>query len=43
MRDEWLARHLGQEKPKSMAALTTLMTRFCAGEEAGWLAVAPLQ
>ena len=25
--DEWLARHLGQEKPKSMAALTTLMTR----------------
>ena len=31
--DEWLARHLGQEKPKSMAALTTLMTRFCVGEE----------
>ena len=30
--DEWLARHLGQEKPKSMATLTTLMTRFCAGE-----------
>ena len=25
IRDEWLARHLGQEKPKSMAALTTLM------------------
>ena len=35
--DEWLARHLGQEKPKSMAALTTLMTRFCAGED-NWLA-----
>ena len=34
---EWLARHLGQEKPKSMAALTTLMTRFCAGEDS-WLA-----
>ena len=29
--DEWLTRHLGQEKPKSMAALTTLMTRFCMG------------
>ena len=37
IRDEWLARHLGQEKPKSMAALTTLMTRFCAGEDR-WLA-----
>ena len=37
IRDEWLARHLGQEKPKSMAALTTLMTRFCAGED-NWLA-----
>ena len=35
--DEWLSRHLGQEKPKSMAALTTLMTRFCAGEDS-WLA-----
>ena len=35
--DEWLARHLGQEKPKSMAALTTLMTCFCAGEDS-WLA-----
>ena len=34
--DEWLARHLGQEKPRSMAALTTLMTRFCAGEDS-WL------
>ena len=29
--DEWLARHLGQEKPKSMAALMALMIRFCAG------------
>src|SRR3954462_11401489 len=37
IRNEWLARHLGQEKPKSMAALTTLMTRFCAGEDS-WLA-----
>ena len=37
IRDEWLARHLRQEKPKSMAALTTLMTRFCAGEDS-WLA-----
>ena len=37
IRDEWLARHLGQEKPKSMAALTTLMTRFCMGEDS-WLA-----
>ena len=36
IRDEWLARHLGQEKPKSMAALTALMTRFCAGEDS-WL------
>src|SRR4051812_10481280 len=36
IRDEWLARHLGQEKPKSMAALMTLMTRFCVGED-GWL------
>ena len=35
--DEWLARHLGQEKPKAMAALMTLMTRFCAGEDS-WLA-----
>ena len=33
--DEWLTRHLGQEKPKSMAALTALMTRFCVGED-GW-------
>ena len=33
IRDEWLA----QEKPKSMAALTTLMTRFCMGEDS-WLA-----
>ena len=37
IRDEWLARHLSQEKPKSMAALTALMTRFCAGEDS-WLA-----
>ena len=37
IRDEWLARHLGQEKPKSMAVLTALMTRFCVGEDS-WLA-----
>ena len=37
IRGEWLARHLGQEKPKSMAALTALMSRFCAGEDS-WLA-----
>ena len=36
IRDEWLARHLGQEKPRTMAALTGLMTRFCAGEDS-WL------
>ena len=33
VRDEWLARHLDQEKPRTMAALTSLMTRFCAGED----------
>ena len=33
IRDEWLARHLGQEKPRTMAALTSLMTRFCAGKD----------
>ena len=37
VRDEWLARHLGQEKPRTMAALTSLMTLFCAGEDS-WLA-----
>ena len=37
IRDEWLARHLGQEKPKFMAALMTLMTRFCTDEDS-WLA-----
>ena len=37
IRGDWLARHLGQEKPKSMAAFTALMTRFCAGEDS-WLA-----
>ena len=34
---KWLARHLGQEKPKSMAALKSLMTHFCVGEDS-WLA-----
>ena len=37
VRDEWLTRHLGQEKMRSMAALTTLMTLFCMGEDS-WLA-----
>ena len=37
VRDEWLATHLGQEKPRTMAALTSLVTRFCAGEDS-WLA-----
>ena len=37
VRDEWLARHLGQEKPTTMAALTSLMTRFRVGEHS-WLA-----
>ena len=37
VRDEWLARHLGQEKPRTMTALTSLMTCFCAGEDS-WLA-----
>ena len=37
IRDEWLTRHLGQEKPRTMAALTSLMTRFCTGEDS-WLA-----
>ena len=37
VRDEWLARHLGQEKPRTMEALTSLMTRFCVGEDS-WLA-----
>ena len=37
VQDEWLPRHLGQEKPRTMAALTSLMTRFCAGEDS-WLA-----
>ena len=35
IRDEWLAQHLGQEKPKTMAALTTLMIRFGTGQLAG--------
>jgi hypothetical protein len=37
VRDDWLARHLGQEKPRTMAALTSLMTCFFAGEDS-WLA-----
>ena len=37
VQDEWLARHLGQEKPRTTATLTSLMTRFCAGEDS-WLA-----
>ena len=34
IREKWLARHLGQEKPRTMADLTSLMTRFCAGHKA---------
>ena len=37
VRDEWVARHLGEEKPRSMATLTTLMTHFCVREDS-WLA-----
>ena len=37
VRDEWLARNLGQEKSKTMAPLMALMTRFSAGEDS-WLA-----
>ena len=37
VRDEWLAHHLGQEKPKSKAALTALMIRFYVGQDS-WLA-----
>ena len=33
VRGELLDRHLGQEKSWTMAALTSLMTRFCAGED----------
>ena len=35
--DEWLAQHLNQEKPKTMAALTALMTLFCTGKDS-WFA-----
>ena len=35
--DEWLVRQLSQDKPRTMAALTSRMTRFCAGEDS-WLA-----
>ena len=41
--DEWLARHLGQEKPKCMAALATLITRFVPEKTAGWLAAITYQ
>ena len=37
LRAAWLTHHLGQEKPKSMASLMTLMTCFCAGKDS-WLA-----
>ena len=39
--DEWLARHLGQEKPRTMAALTSLMTAFAQVRTAGWPIEAP--
>ena len=37
IQDEWLARQLGQDKPRTMSALTSLMTRFCTGK-VNWLA-----
>ena len=37
IRDEWLTCHLGQEKPKSMAALTTLRPAFARARTTGWL------
>ena len=36
-----LARHLGQEKPRTMAALTSLMAAFAREKIAGWQDVAP--
>ena len=42
IRDEWLARHLGQEKPRTMAALTSLMTRFVRAKRTGWPVEAPV-
>lgn len=36
IRDERLARELRKERPRSMSALTHLMTRYCAGEN-GWV------
>ena len=41
VRDEWLARHLGQEKPRKLAALIGLMTRFVQVRTAGWPVAAP--
>ena len=35
--DESLARELGHEKPRTMAGLTQLLTRFCAAKD-NWLA-----
>lgn len=37
IRGEWLVRQLRQDKPRTMAALTSLMTRFCTGGDS-WLA-----
>jgi hypothetical protein len=37
IRDEWLTCQLSQDKPRTMSALTSLMTHFCAGEDS-WLA-----
>lgn len=37
IRDEWLAHQLGQDRPRTMSALTSLMTRFCTSED-DWLA-----
>ena len=41
IRNEWLARHLGQEKPRTMAALTSLMTAFARAKIVGWPVEAP--
>ena len=42
VRDEWLARHLGQEKPRTMTALISLMTRFARVKTAGEVDAAPV-
>ena len=41
VRDEWLARHLGQEKPRTMPTLTSLMPAFVWVRNTGWPVAAP--